>query len=126
MSKNDDHLTIIQGEDRLDERPILLKFRVKGGKDPYPLTTPDVSEIVVHLELEDQTAAKCLEKKLSDADVVIIDEAAGHANLRLTKAETLLLKIEDDQDFTATITKNGEDAKVLFKEKLTVLEDPCL
>lgn len=126
MSCETDHITIMQGEDRGDERPIKLKIRKNNGDDPFPLITPDTSEIIVKFIREDQETAKCIEKKLTDTDVVILDEAGGIIQVKLSAADTLLLKIEDDQDFTAEITQNAEIAKVVFKEKLTVLEDPCL
>lgn len=126
MSNQKDHITIMQGEDRVDERPITLRFRKNDGKDPFPLIASETSEIVVRFIREDQDTEKCIEKKLSDGDVVIINEAGGIAKVKLPKADTLLLKIDPDQDFTAVATQNGEDAKIVFKEKLTVIEDPCL
>jgi len=126
MSCETEHITIMQGEDRKDERPIKLKIRKNGGKDPYPLPSSEVTEIEVRFLREDQSTEKCVTKKLSESDVVILNEEGGIIQVKLESADTSLLKIEKDQNFTAVVTQNSEIAKVVFYDALTVLEDPCL
>jgi len=114
-------MTVAQGE--IIELPLTI---MQSNGKPFDLT--GMLEIIFCIK--DLNGAT-LEKKLTDADVVIDNAVLGEITVKLAKADTLLLPVLDNQSFSVKVSDNADEslATVLriakFERLLNVESGDC-
>ena len=114
--------TIIRG----DDIGLTVRLKVKNlcgdDCDPYDLT--GATEIVAKFAKEDGT---CLEVKLTDTNITIIYATGGKILIKIASADSALLKVSPNQDFSVTVTDaGGEKHTANFIGCLTVVDPACV
>lgn len=114
-------MTVVQGE--IIELPLTV---MQSNGKPFDLTL--MTEIKFCIE---NVNGETLEKKLTDADIVVDDAKLGEITVKLAMADTLLLKVEDNQSFDVKVANNVDEnlATVLriakFERLLNVESGNC-
>lgn len=113
MSKKEKFARIIRGEDR----DIPLRTTESDGS-PRALGDPD--EMIARFENEDRTT---LELKLTTSAIVITNDEQGKFDVKLTDAQTDLLRLVERPDLIVEITKGTVTRKAKFLRAYSVEAD---
>ena len=99
MELSIEKMTVVQGE--IIELPLTV---MQSNGKPFDLTT--MTEIKFCIE---DSNGDTLEKKLTDADIVVDNAVLGEITVKLAMADTLLLKVEDNQSFDVKVSNNVDE-----------------
>ena len=113
MINLDNAISIIQGEDRII--PVILLIDNEPFK-PWDIT--GATEIVATFIKRDNAT---LLKKLSLAEVTIVEAVCGQIEIALTAADTDSMRVSDKQSFEVAVTIAGKVRKTQIIGRLNVI-----
>lgn len=92
-------MTIVQGE--IIDLPLTV---MQSNGKPFDLT--GMVEVIFCIK---DANGGAIEKKLTDGDVTIDDAKLGEITVKLSRADTLLLKVEENQSFDVKAMDNADE-----------------
>lgn len=92
-------MTIVQGE--IISLPLTV---LQSNGKPFDLT--GMAEVIFCIK---DVNGATIEKKLSDGDVTIDDAKLGEITVKLSRADTLLLEVKENQSFDVKVMDNVDE-----------------